>query len=523
MNVKYLINRASEEFPDNLAVIYKDVRRTFRDLNQRVNQLANGLLRLGITKGDRIGMLLRNCCEFIEIDFALSKTGMVRVPLNARLTGSDHEYMLNDSGANTLIFGEEFSHTVQAMKPNLKTVKKFIQVSEERSKGNLLEAYDYEDLMKNSPIDEPLGEMEEEDLHTLFYTSGTTGKPKGAMLTQKSWANVAINLILDYGPVTEEDVILNLQPLSHGAGFFVLPFFIRGATNALVPEFKPSLVFETIERERVTVLKLVPTMLYQLMESPEKIRYDLSSLHSIIYGGSPIAVPRLVEAIQFFGKKLAQLYGQAEAPMCITTLSKKDHLIEGPEEVVKRLSSAGKACANVEVRIVDENGKEVKTGEVGEVIARGYHNMKGYWNLPEATAEVLKNGWVHTGDLGYSDSKGFIFLVDRKRDVIISGAFNIYPKEIEDVIVTHPKIKEVAVIGVPDEKWGEAVKAVVVPKKGAQVTEQEIIDYCRDHMASFKKPKTVDVIEELPRNPYGKILKTALREPYWKGFDRRVH
>ncbi|MDI7258335.1 MAG: long-chain fatty acid--CoA ligase [Thermodesulfobacteriota bacterium] len=523
MNVKYLINRAVTEYPDNVAVIYKNVRRTFRDLNTRTNRLANGLLGLGIRKGDRIGILMRNCCKFIETDFALSKTGIVRVPLNIRLTTRDHEYMLNDSGSNTLIFGEEFTEIVQAIKPNLKTVKEFICVSQGFLKQNVLDALDYENLIRSIPPDEPLGEIYEEDLHTLFYTSGTTGKPKGAMLTQKSWANVVINLILDYGPITEEDVILNTQPLSHGAGFFVLPFFVKGATNVLIPEFKPSIVFETIDREKVTVLKLVPSMLYQLMESPEKTRYDLSSLHSIIYGGSPIAVPRLIEAIQFFGKKLVQLYGQAEAPMCISTLSKRDHIIEGPEDVVKRLSSAGKPCLNVEVRIVDENGKDVETGEVGEVIVRGYHTMKGYWNLPEATAEVLRDGWVCTGDLGYFDSEGYIFLVDRRRDVIISGAFNIYPKEIEDIIVTHPKVKEVAVIGVPDEKWGEAVKAVVVPKEGAQVTEQEIIDYCRDHMASFKKPKTVDFVKELPRNPYGKVPKTVLREPYWKGFDRRIH
>lgn len=523
MNVKYLINRAVNEYPDNLALIYKNIRRTFGELNTRVNRLANGLLQLRIRKGDRVGMLLRNCCEFIEIDFALSKTGMVRVPLNARLTGMDHEYMLNDSEANTLIFGEEFTETAQAIRPHLKTVERFIRVSEGLSKENILKAYDYEELIKKNSPDEPLIKIEEEDLHTLFYTSGTTGKPKGAMLTQKSWANVAINLFMDYGPVTEDDVILNTQPLSHGAGFFVLPYFINGATNVLIPEFKPSVVFETIAREKVTVLKLVPSMLYQLIESPEKIRYDLSSLHSIIYGGSPIAVPRLIEAIQFFGKKLVQLYGQAEAPMCISTLSKRDHIIEGPDEVVKRLSSAGKACLNVEVRIVDENGKDLMPGEVGEVIVRGYHLMKGYWKLPEATSEVIRDGWVHTGDLGYFDSKGYIFLVDRKRDVIISGAFNIYPKEIEDVVVTHPKVKEVAVIGVPDEKWGEALKAVVVPKEGAQVSEQEIIDYCRDHMASFKKPKSIDFVKELPRNPYGKVQKTKLRDPYWAGYDRKIH
>jgi long-chain acyl-CoA synthetase len=342
-------------------------------------------------------------------------------------------------------------------------------------------------------------------------------------LTQKSWANVVINLIMDYGPITRDDVILNTQPLSHGAGFFVLPFFVKGATNLLIPEFKPSVVFEAIEREKVTVLKLVPTMLYQLIDFPDKDQYELGTLHSIIYGGSPIAVPRLIEAVQFFGKKLVQLYGQAEAPMCISTLSKRDHIIEGSKEVVKRLSSAGKPCVNVEVRIVDEKGEDLSAGKVGEVIVKGYHIMEGYWNRPEETAEALQDNWIYTGDLGYFDSQGYIFLVDRKKDMIISGAFNLYPKEIEDVIVTHPKVKEVAVIGVPDEKWGEAVKAVVVPKQGTEVIEQEIIDYCRDRMATFKKPKTVDIVEKLPRNPYGKVLKTALSQKYWKAFERKIH
>jgi len=523
MNVKHLIQRAVHEYPDNIALIYKDARRTFGDLNSRVNRLSNALLQLEIKKGDRVGMLLKNCCEFIEIDFALSKTGIVRVPLNARLTGSDHEFMLNDAGAETLIFGESFTDTVEAIKPNLKTAKKFVRVSEGLFKESVLDAYDYENLIENSSEAEPLGEMEEEDLHTLFYTSGTTGKPKGVMLTQKSWANVAINLILDYGPITKEDVLLNTQPLSHGAGFFVLPFFVKGATNVLVPEVSPAVVFDTIEREKVTVLKLVPTLLYTLSESPEKTEYNLSSLHSIIYGGSPIAVPRLIEAVQFFGEKLVQLYGQAEAPMYITKLSSRDHIIEGPKEMVSQLASAGRSCINVEIRIVDDSGDEVKPGDVGEIIVRGNHIMTGYWNHPEETAQTLKNGWVHTGDLGYADSRGYIYLVDRKKDMIISGAFNIYPKEIEDVVVTHPKVKEVAVIGVPDKKWGEAIKAVVVPKEGYEITEQEIIDYCRDHMASFKKPKSVDMLTALPRNPYGKVQKAALREPYWKSFERKIH
>lgn len=523
MNVEYLINRGMREFPDRMAIVYEDTRRSFIEIKDRVNRLANGLMELGFKKGDRIGMLLNNCCEFIEIDFALSKTGIVRVPLNARLHPSDHEYLLNDSGSRALFFGQEFTEMVISMMPNLKTVKEFISVPRGTGEESELSPFYYEDLIRDNSPDEPTSQIEEDDLHTLFYTSGTTGRPKGVMLTQRSWATVAVNLALDYGPVTEDDAILNLQPLSHGAGFFVLPFFMKGATNVLIPKFRPSLVFETIQREKVTVLKLVPTMLNQLVESPEKFNYELSSLRSVIYGGSPIAVPRLIEALNFFGNKLVQLYGQAEVPMCISTLAKGDHKTQGTKEELERLKSAGKPCTNVEVSIVDEEGKDTKEGEVGEVIVRGAHMMKGYWNLPEATKETLKGGWNHTGDMAYADAKGFIYLVDRKTDVIISGAFNIYPKEVEDVIVSHPTVKEVAIIGIPDEKWGEAVKAFVVPVEGAMITEQEIIDYCKERMASMKKPKSVDFLSELPRNPYGKIQKTVLREPYWKGHERRVH
>jgi acyl-CoA synthetase (AMP-forming)/AMP-acid ligase II len=311
--------------------------------------------------------------------------------------------------------------------------------------------------------------------------------------------------------------------LSHGAGFFVLPFFIKGATNVLVPGFDAALIFNTIEKEKVTVLKLVPTILYQLMESEEKSYHDLSSLHSIIYGGSPIVVKKLIEAIKFFGNKLVQLYGQAEAPMCITTLSKEDHVIDGPELLTKRLSSAGRPLTNVELKIVDDEGSQVLNGDVGEVLVKGDHIMKGYWNQPDETAKTLKNGWIHTGDLGFSDPNGYIFLVDRKKDMIISGAFNIYSREIEEVISLHPKVQDVAVVGVPDEKWGEAVKALVIPKAGVELMENEIIDFCRTRLASFKKPKTVEVVQSLPYNPYGKIQKSVIKEQYWKGYDRKIH
>jgi acyl-CoA synthetase (AMP-forming)/AMP-acid ligase II len=523
MNVKYLIIRAMREYPNNLALVTPEVRRTFRELNLRSNSLANGLINEGLRVGDKVGILLSNCAEFIETDFALSKIGMVRVPLNARLNAEDHEYMLKDSEANGLIYGSRFAEVVKRMRPKLGKVTKYIQVKQHPYDSQVTDNLDFENLILSNESVEPNVKIDEEDLHTIFYTSGTTGKPKGAMLTHKSWASVAINLLLDYGPVTQEDKILNLQPLSHGAGFFVLPFFVRGATNLLIRKFNPEAVFSTIEKEGVTVLKLVPTMLYQLLESPIRTNYNLDSLHTIIYGGSPIAVTRLIEAVEFFGQKLVQLYGQAEAPMCITTLSKRDHIIEGMGEGFARLHSAGKPLTNVEVKVVNESGQELSSGEIGEVIVRGQHIMTGYWNKPEETAEVLKNGWVYTGDLGYTDAGGYVFLVDRKKDMIISGGFNIYPSEIEDILRLHPNVKDVAVIGVPDEKWGEAVKAVVVPKSQKEFSEEEIIAFCRDHLPSFKKPKSVDTIDVLPRNPYGKIQKSSLREPYWRGRQRRIN
>lgn len=522
MNVEYLINKAVREFPENVAIVDGNIRFTFRELNNRVNRIANAILKMGVKKGDRLGILLENCHQFIEIDLALSKTGIVRVPLNSRLSAPDHIYLLNDSEPNVLIFGEKFYDVVQHMRKELETVKRYICISEERLKENPLNALYYEELVEQNSPEEPDVEITEEDLHTLFYTSGTTGKPKGVMLTQKSWANVATNILLSYGPITQNDIILNVQPLSHGAGFLVLPFFVKGATNVLV-EFTPRLVFETIQKERVTVLKLVPIMLYRLMDAPEKEEYDLSSLTHIIYGGSPISHPRLVEALRFFGQKLAQLYGQAEIPMCISTLSREDHVLEGSEEELERLDSAGKPCINVQVKVVDGKGEELESGEIGEIIAKGYHSMKGYWKLPEATAETLKDGWVYTGDLGYMDSKGFIFLVDRKKDLIISGAFNIYPAEVENVIITHPSVKEVAVIGVPDDTWGEAVKAIVVLKKGSGVTDQGIMKLCKDKGLGFKSPKSIDFVKEIPRNPYGKIDKKTLRELYWKGYGRAIH
>ena len=359
MNVKTLIERAVVQYPERTALVFGDRRFTFRELNQRSNRLANGLLALGLKKGDRVGMLMYNCPEFIEIDLALSKTGIVRVPLNARLTVDDHCYTLEDAGAGVLIYSQEHAPAVERIKERLEGVGKFILIDRGAGPAPGGETLDYEALLAGQTPDDPGVEISEEDLHTLFYTSGTTGQPKGVMLTQKSWASVVINLVTDYGPIGRDDVILNTQPLSHGAGFFVLPYFIKGGTNVLIPQFSPEAVFETIERERVTVLKLVPVMLYGLLDYEGKGNYPLKSLKTIIYGGSPISPVRLAEAVEHFGPRLMQLFGQAEAPMCVTVLNKRDHVVKGPDEEVRRLSSAGKPCTNVELRIVDEGGRDL--------------------------------------------------------------------------------------------------------------------------------------------------------------------
>lgn len=522
MNSQYLINTAVREFPDNIAVVRSNVRLTFKQLDARVNRLANALLGLGFQKGDRVGILLKNCVEYIETDFALPKAGLVRVALNYRLGIKDHQYLINDSGSKVLIFGEEFAADVELMKANLPTVEKFICIGRNNRAARNADTLNYDRILEASVPDDPGIKIDEEDLHQITYTSGTTGNPKGVMISERAWSSATINILLNYGPIDQNDVILNLQQLSHGAGYFVMPFFIRGAANVLA-DFEPARVFATVQNERVTVLKLVPVMLYQLMDSPDKHKYDLSSLKHIIYGGSPIARQRLVEALDFFGKKFSQLYGQAEVPMCLTTLSREDHLVEGTDEEIKRLESAGKPCLNVEVKVVDEDGVELKAGQKGEIVARGDHIMKGYWKIPAATADALREGWVYTGDIGYMDSKGFLFLVDRKKDVIISGAFNIYPVEVERIISTHPAVQEVAAIGIPDEKWGEAVKAVVVLKSGAAASAEEIISFCKRGGLGFRSPKSVDFIEAIPRNPYGKVDRKSLRRPYWSGFEKKVN
>ena len=492
---------------------------SFGEAEARVNRLANALIDLGGRGGDRVGMLLPNCHQGIETILAPMKAGMAVVPMNVRLQPREHEYLLNDSGAFALVYAHEFREHLAEIRGSLDTVKYFICVG-----GDSGDDLDYDVLMNSSADDAPAALPDSDDVAWLFYTSGTTGRPKGAMLTHRNLMAMAQGYLLDINPAVTDDVLLHAAPITHGSGLCMFHNLARGAASAFTgtQRFEPRKIFGAIERYRVTTLFLAPTMINILVASDDKDDFDLSSLHTVIYGGGPMYTEHLVEAVRTFGSIFVQIFGQGEAPMAVTTLPIEEHRIEGDPVAFGRLASAGRAVTGVRVSVVDEQDRELPAGETGEIVVRGDLVMKGYWNNSPATAETLRNGWLRTGDLGNLDPDGYLYITDRKKDMIISGGANVYPREVEEVIAVHPTVADVAVIGVPDEKWGETVKALVVLSDNARVTARDIMDFCRSNLAGYKKPTSVEFLPVLPKNAYGKVLKRELRERYWSDRERRV-
>ena len=519
MNVGTLFTKSARTFSERLAIAYGDYELTYQQANQRINQLANALTSLGIKKGDNVAILLHNCPEFIETLFACFKAGIGTVPINFRLHPKECAFIIDNSEAVAVVLGDDFRDSLYALKNEMPRVKHYICITEPL-KGML----HYETSLKDRSAEFADADAERDDLAWLFYTSGTTGQPKGAMLTHHVLMMMTMNFFADMTPLGPDDVILHAAPLSHGSGCYCIPNVAKGAANVILASksFDPKLVFETIQRRKVTNMFMAPAMIKRLIISPEIDKYDLRSLKCIHYGGAPIYVEDLKTAVKKLGQIFVQLFGQAESPMTISYLRKEEHLLEGTEEQMKRLTSAGIPRTDLEVKIFDENDSELPPGKMGEIVVRGEVVMKGYWKNPKATAETLRGGWLHTGDLGIVDEKGYVYILDREKDMIISGGENIYSREIEDVILKHPAVHEVAVIGVPDDTWGEAIKAIVAIKEGQKVTGEEIINFCKEYLASYKKPKSVEFIDSIPKNAYGKILKRELREKYWVGEARRV-
>jgi len=519
MHIGHLLTRAALRWPERPAWLQDERVITFRQAEARVNRLAHAVAQLGATAGDRIGMLLPNCSQGLETILAPMKGRMAVVPMNIRLHPDEHAYMLNDAGARVLIYGAEFRQHLDTIRARLTTVEHYICVGDP-ARGDL----DFDELMQGQPATPPQVAIEPDDLAWLFYTSGTTGRPKGAMLTQRNLLTMVELFLLDINPAVATDVLLHAAAITHGSGCAVFHHIARGAASAFpaTRSFDPPTIFEAIQRYRVTTMFLAPTMVHMLTQSPARAHYDLSSLHTIFYGGGPMYVEQQQEALRAFGPIFVQLFGQGECPMCITSLRKEEHVTAGDPVRQRRLGSAGRETTGVRVRVVDDDDRDLAAGEHGEIVIRSDLVMQSYWNQPEATAETLRNGWHHTGDVGFLDEDGYLYITDRKKDLIISGGANIYPREIEEVLCAHPSVLEVSVVGVPDEKWGESVKALVVTRPGMTVTEAEIVEYCRRGLASYKKPSSVEFLDELPKNAYGKILKRELRERYWIEHTRRV-
>ena len=519
MRVGHFLTRAARRWPERPAWLEGNAVVTFSEAEARVNRLAHALQAMEARPGDRIGMLIPNCYQGLETILAPMKAGMGVVPMNIRLHPGEHEYMLNDSGARILVYHQNFRTHLAAIRGNLKSVERFIAVGSGEP-GDL----DFEEIQEGRPATPPEVRIQPDDLAWLFYTSGTTGRPKGAMLTHRNLLAMVQIFLLDLNPARETDVLLHAAAITHGSGISIFHHIARGAASAFpaTRSFEPRKIFEAIQRYRVTTMFLAPTMIHMLTTSGAHQDYDLSSLHTVFYGGGPMYVEQQQAAVRMFGPIFCQLFGQGEAPMLCTTLPKEEHLAADDPVKQRRLASAGRETTAVRVRVVDDEDRDVPPGAPGEIVVRGDLVMKGYWNKPEATAETLRNGWLHTGDVGHLDADGYLYITDRKKDMIISGGANIYPREVEEIICTHPAVHEVAVVGVPDEKWGESVRAVVVLRPGARATEAEIIEHCRQHLASYKKPASVDFLPELPKNAYGKILKRELRERYWAGRERRV-
>lgn len=501
------------QFPERVAIVFENERLTYKRLNERVNRFANALRKTGYKKGDRLAVLSENTHKYLEIYFAAAKLGMSVTPLNFRLSDAEIEHIIIDSESACLLVGDGYDNRAWAMKDNLSHIRDWITL-DNRKEGFLF----YEDLIQEASDKEPAIRVDENDMAILMYTGGTTGSPKGVMMSHRNLMTSFINnaLTLEF---SSKDATCFVLPLFHVAFWPAMSLLLCG--GKVVITRKPDLgeILTLISKEKCTHMNAVPTIYGWLLQMPDLDTYDLSSLRCMSYAGSPMPREVLKRCISKFGPIFEQAYGSTEV-LGLTWLRAEDHVLEGDRS--KLLVSAGKEMLCSEVRVVDENDIPVKAGEIGEVVVRGKLVMKGYWKNPELTANTVRNGWHHMGDMGYLDEDGYLFLVDRKADMIVTGGENVYPKETEDVLYEHAAVMECAVVSAPDEKWGERVQAVVVLKSGMSATEEELMVHCREKLAGYKCPKKIEFWDELPKTAVGKILRKDVKATFWQNKDRSI-
>jgi long-chain acyl-CoA synthetase len=505
VNLASWVERHSRRRPDDAAVVEGDrVHATWRDWAARTAAAAGGFRDvLGLSPGDRVAIVMRNRPEYLEALYAVWHAGLVAVPVNARLHREEIRFILEDSGAALVVTDAEHADEVGALLGQVGTLREVVVAPGE----------DWRRLGSAAPI--TLAERLPTDPAWLFYTSGTTGRPKGATLTGRNLLTMTLSYFADIDHLGPGDAILHAAPLSHGSGLYGLPHVARGAVSVL-PEsggVDPAEVAAVIGARPGLTFFAAPTMVQRLASDPTVADTDLSNLRTIVYGGAPMYLPDLQLALDVFGPRLDQIYGQGETPMTITALSKADHADRDHPRWADRMASVGLPRTDVEVRVVDEDDRPLPVGEPGEIVVRGDVVMAGYWDRPEANAETLRGGWLHTGDIGSFDEEGYLTLRDRSKDLIITGGMNVYPREVEEVLLRHPGVRAVAVVGRPDREWGEAVTAFVVPHDPEHPpTSEELDRTCLEQIARYKRPKDYRLVDDLPTNNYGKVVKRELRE-----------
>ena len=506
MNTGAFLAKSAVRHPARPALIRGvETVATYADLADRCARLARGLVeRFGLRPGDRCGIAMTNAPEFVVALFGCWYANVCAVPMNAKLHRRELAYILADSGARACFVNEALTETLAGLDREVASLDHLV-----RTDG---EAPAWRALLAGEPL--PLADCNPDDPAWLFYTSGTTGRPKGATLTHRNLVAQTMNYFCDVDTLSERDCIIHSAPMSHASGCYALPHVARGAAQVVPVSggFDPDEIIDLLDHHAGASFFFAPTMIVRLLESPRLAGANLDHLKTIIYGGGPMYVEDTRRALAALGPKLVQIYGQGEAPMTITGLARELHLDTDHPRYLERLGSVGTARTDVEVRIVGPDGEPRPAGETGEVVLRGDVVMKGYWDNPEATREALRGGWLHTGDLGVMDEEGFVTLKDRSKDLIISGGTNIYPREIEEVLLKHPGVLEASVVGQPHPEWGEEVVGFVVPAAAdGRVPESELDALCLAHIARFKRPRHYRFIDTLPKNNYGKVLKTELR------------
>ena len=508
-----VIYRNAILYPDSEAFVCGSERTSFKRFNERVNGLVHGLQALGIPKGEVIGILSWNRLEYPEVFGAAMKGGFILAHLNPRLQAEELVHVINDAEPRALFLGSELVETVDRIHKQLPNTEFYLTFGD--AEGRMMA---YGEMVESQSKEEPELRVSEEDPLTIFYTSGTTGIPRGAVYMHKQKMENTSMKALDIG-VEFGDRHLVVLPMFHiGGDSHIWPFFLMGGCNVIMPRpsFDPAEALQMIAEERITDVHIVPTQLISLLSLPDIEQYDLHCLKRIWYAASPMPTEVLKKGLSVFGPIFLQGYGQTESGPDVTVLNKANHRYSGEStEAQSVLASCGQPCIGVHVRIVDDAGRDVEVGKIGEIIVKSKRIMTRYWRKPDETKEAIRDGWLYTGDLGYYDEKGFIYIADRKKDMIITGGENVYPLEVENVLYRYPAVKEVAVIGVPDPHWVERVHALVVLKKNAQAAEEDIINFCKECIAHYKAPRTVEFVESLPKNPQGKILKKTIRAKYW--------